>query len=339
MASAPAGFAGIPRVRLTLAPTPLHRASRLSEELGLDIWFKRDDLLGLGLGGNKARPLEFLLGQAVAEGCDVLVTGSGPQSNWSMLAAMAARMHGLEAVICFYGDPPPRAEGNLLLQEMTGAHVRWTGSNARESADQMVDEVAAQLRAQGRHPYAIPRGGATPRGSLGYLLAAEEIGRQCDEVGIAGATVWLAAGSCGTQAGLVAGAAAGMLGPERAASTSAMSSPVVGVAVSRPASECRRRILDLSIGAAALTGTEAPSEGAIRVLDGYLGPSHGKASPEGVAAAELTRRMEGVFLDPPYCAKAMAALVDAARNADIAGPVVFLVSGGAPTLFVRDGAL
>ncbi|MCF8543134.1 MAG: pyridoxal-phosphate dependent enzyme, partial [Candidatus Nanopelagicales bacterium] len=128
----------IPRVRLGQFPTPLQEAPRLSAAAGIPIWLKRDDLTGVGLGGNKVRALEFLLGAALDDGCDVLVTGSGPQSNWAMLAALAARRCGLESELCFYGSAPEVARGNLLLQELTGARIHWTGTKDRASVDLLI---------------------------------------------------------------------------------------------------------------------------------------------------------------------------------------------------------
>ena len=317
----------VPREGLALLPSPLQPAPRLSDALGVETWLKRDDLLGLGLGGNKARPLEFLLGQALADGCDVLVTGSGAQSNWSMLASVAARRSGLESIVCFYGDPPPEARGNLLLHGLVGTDVRWTGSPSRESVDVMIEAVADEQRAAGRRPFVVPRGGATPTGSLGYLLGAAEIAHQCAALGITEPTVWLATGSCGTQAGLVAGVAEGLL------------PSVVGVTVSRQAQECHARVYELAQGAADHAGTQPVTAGMVTIIDGYLGPGYGYPSAEGAAAAALALHTEGIFLDPPFCAKAMAALIDAARDGHLHGPVVFLVSGGAPTLFVQEGAL
>lgn len=322
-----ADLPGVPRTPLAITSTPLLPAPRLSEALGAEIWFKRDDLLGLGLGGNKVRPLEFLMGDAMTRGCDVLVTGSGAQSNWSLLASLAARRCGLESVVCLYGDPPPDARGNLALHRLVGSQLVWTGDPSRDSVDLRIAEIAAELESAGRRPYVVPRGGATSLGSLGYLLGSREIADQCATAGIANATVWLATGSCGTQAGLVAGAGGGML-PR-----------VVGVTVSRPVEECRERVLRLATGAADLAGISPPGPDDVNVLDGYLGPGYGYASAEGAAATELVLRTEGVFLDPPFCAKAMAALIDAAQGGTLTGATVFLVSGGAPTLFVQDGPL
>jgi len=317
----------IPRVTLGQFPTPLQEAPRLSAAAGIPIWLKRDDLTAVGLGGNKVRALEFLLGAALDDGCDVLVTGSGPQSNWAMLAALAARRCGLESELCFYGSSPKVAHGNLLLQGLTGARISWTGTKDRTSVDLLIEQTANLLRAQGRRPLVLPRGGATARGSIGYFAAAIELDAQCQALGIGRPTVWLGTGSCGTQSGLVAASGAGIL------------SRVVGVTVSRPVEECRTRITALASEAADLLGIQSPPATCIEVVDGWIGPGYGIASDEGLAAADLVAGTEAVILDPVFGAKAMAALLDYARSGDLHGPTIFLVTGGAPTLFAQGGGL
>jgi D-cysteine desulfhydrase len=315
------GLLGLSRVPFVAAPTPLHPAPRLSAAIGAEVWFKRDDLTGLGLGGNKVRGLEYLLGDALDHGCDCLVTGAGPQSNWAMLAALAARRCGLDPYLVFYGPPVPPA-GNLLLDELTGADIRFTGELDRASVDPGIDKLRDELRAAGRRPYPVPRGGATPRGAAGYVRAALELADQLMAAGLAPSKLWLATGSCATQAGLVAGA-------------HWLRTPyeVVGVTVSRAVDECLARVAALAGGAADLLDLPHADAPAITVLGGYLGPGYGERSREGEDAARLVARTEGVFLDPVFAAKAMAALVDAARAGRMAGPAVFLVTGGAPTLF------
>ncbi|MBO0821614.1 MAG: pyridoxal-phosphate dependent enzyme, partial [Nocardiopsaceae bacterium] len=230
---------GLPRVDLVLGPTPLHPAPRLSAELGVPVLLKRDDLTGAGLGGNKLRGLEFLIADALAAGCDSLVTGAGPQSNWTMLAALTALRHGLEPHVVCYGDGKShdgsRAEGNMRLHRWLGVDVRFTGSERRESVDAGIETVTAELRAAGRRPYPVPRGGATPLGSLGYVRASAEISDQFSRLDQPPAALWLATGSCGTQAGLAAGLAA-----------AGAPCPVVGVTVSRPAAEARDRVSALA---------------------------------------------------------------------------------------------
>lgn len=315
----PIGLAAQPRIRLGTLPTPLLPAPRLSAAVGVEIWFKRDDLTGLGLGGNKVRGLEFLLADALERGCDTLVTGGGPGSNWAMLAALAARTRGLDTVLVCYGDPVPPV-GNMHLATTIGADIQFTGDENRASVDSGVAAAADELRAAGHTPYPMGRGGATAVGALGYLTAARELAGQLADAGCVPTATWLATGSCGTQAGLVAGAAWQGLGP------------VVGVTVSRPAEECVERVTTIARAAADLAGVPAP-DGPPTVVDGHIGPGYGKRSPEGDAAAELVARTEGVFLDPIFGAKAMAGLLAAVRRGEVAGPVVFLVTGGAPTLF------
>jgi D-cysteine desulfhydrase len=314
------GLADRPRVRLATTPTPLHPAPGLSAELGTEVWFKRDDLTGFGLGGNKVRILEYLLGDATARACDCLVTGAGPQSNWAMLAALAARTRGLDTHLVFYGERVAAA-GNMALAELAGAEITFTGDEDRASVDAGIAEVAGELRRAGRRPYVLPRGGAIAEGSLGYARACLELAEQLRSAGLRPRALWLATGSCGTQAGLLAGA--GWLG---------LSVEVVGVTVSRPVDECLCRVGAIAGEVAALLGAGGGPP-APRVLGGFAGPGYGQRSTDGEAAAGLVARREGVFLDPVFGAKAMAALLATAPE----GPVIFLVSGGAPTLFTARG--
>jgi len=333
-------LAGVRRVELAQLPTPLHLAPRLSAELGVPVWFKRDDLTGLGLGGNKVRALEYLLADALDRGCDCLVTGAGPQSNWTMLAALAAIRCGVEPFVVCYGDAVPD-RGNLLLHRQIGTRIRFTSDPERSSVDDAMDVLAGELRNRGRRPYVVPRGGATPVGALGYLRASVELSVQSAELTDPPTALWLPAGSGGTCAGLVAGAA---LRPG--------SGEIVGVTVSRPVADITAQVRRLAAGALDLIGAFAyrvrrhaevdagvswhqvgKGDLPVDIRDGWIGPGYGVASAEGDRAAALTARTEGVFLDPVFGAKAMAALIDACRSGAVAGPVAFLVSGGAPTLF------
>jgi D-cysteine desulfhydrase len=319
-------------VDLVIAPTPLHPAPRLSRELGVPVLFKRDDLAGVGLGGNKLRGLEFLIADALAQGCDSLVTGAGPQSNWTMLAALACLRYGLEPHVVCYGEPTRheagRALGNMRLHRWLGVDVRFTGTPERSSVDAGIEAVTAELRAAGHRPYPVPRGGATPLGALGYVRASVELAAQLAQLDDPPAGLWLATGSCGTQAGLVAGAV-----------LTAAPYQVVGVTVSRPVEECSARVRELAAAAAALAGPGPDLPGMStgfpgpEVRDGWIGPGYGEPSAAGQEAARLVAATEGVFLDPVFGAKAMAALVADCRAGRVRGPQVFLVSGGAPTLF------
>jgi len=320
------GLAGRRRVSLVLEPTPLHPAPRLSRELGVPILLKRDDLTGLGLGGNKLRGLEYILADLREQGCDCLVTGAGPQSNWTLLAALACLRCQVDPHVVCYGEGAP-GEGNMRLHRWLGTDLRFTGDPDRASVDAAMGAVVAELQAQGKHPYLVPRGGATPLGALGYLRASVELAAQLATLGERPAGLWLATGSGGTQAGLVAGAA-----------LAGASYRVRGVAVSRPADETRDRVRSLAAGAAALAGGDRARVriAAPDVLDGWIGPGYGVPSPEGQQAARLVAMTEGVFLDDTFGAKAMAALIAKCRAGRVRGTQVFLVGGGAPTLFTSS---
>ena len=209
----------------------------------------------------------------------------------------------------------------MRLHRWLGVDVRFTGEAERSSVDAGIAAVTGELRAEGRHPYPVPRGGATPLGALGYVRASLELAGQLADMDESPTGLWLATGSCGTQAGLVAGAA-----------VTGARYQVIGVTVSRPAGEAAGRVRELAAAAAALAGIGA----ALPVADvraGWIGPGYGVPSAAGQAAARLVAETEGVFLDPVFGAKAMAALIAGCRAGQVHGPQVFLVSGGAPTLF------
>jgi D-cysteine desulfhydrase len=313
----------LPRIALATLPTPLLAAPRLSDALGVEVSIKRDDLTGLLLGGNKARKLEFLCGEALEQGAGTLVTGGGSGSNHVQLTAAASARLGLDCVVVCYGEPPVGEPLGLRLTRRLGAHVIFTGSADRASVDARLEEVAAKLTADARHPYVIPRGGASATGAVGYAVAAVELAEQLDAAGLDAATVFLSTGSCGTQAGLLVGASI--------VEESGVRLDVVGVPVSRPPEECAERIARLATGCAErLRWDRVFTAGEVNLLGGYLGPGYGKASPEGDEAAGLALRTEGLVLDPVFTAKAMAGLIAEARAGRLTGPVVFLHTGGTP---------
>src|SRR6266545_644856 len=224
------------RFPLAVLPTPLQPAVRLSAALaGPSILIKRDDLTGFALSGNKARKLEYLLGDALAAGCGVLLTGGGPDSNHCQAAAAAARVAGLACELVLYGDKPRQPRPNLELARRFGASVEFTGAPDRGSVDAALASRAEQLRAAGRRPYVIPRGGATPLGAVGYALAVHELAGQLAELDTDPAVVLVATGSCGTQAGLVAATEGLLLDPVFTAKAMAALVATVGKGLRGPA--------------------------------------------------------------------------------------------------------
>ena len=325
-----------PRFPLALLPTPLVEAPRLTRALGGPrLFFKRDDLTGFGFGGNKVRGLEYYLAEALAQRADVIVTGAGPQSNHIRATAAAARAAGLDVVAVMHNSRPAETQGNLLLDELLGLELRFTGDPNRALVDTKIEEVAEELRRAGRRPYVIPRGGASALGALGYVECVREMNGQLQAMGarpdpstgLRMCWLALATGGCGTQAGLVAGAK--IHGAPYA---------ILGITVSRPVAECVERIARFAVEAARLVGREIevrPEE--VLVREGFIGAGYGIPTTEGVEAIRLVARTEGVFLDPTYTGKAMAGLIAEIRSGRIGreDTVVFLHTGGEPGLFAH----
>lgn len=317
------------RVELGFTPTPVRAMDRLGRSLGLPdgaLWIKHDDATGLGNGGNKLRKLEFLCAQAIEQGCDVLVTGGGRQSNHARLTVAAANRLGLECHLVLAGDRPDVPTGNVLLDELLGAQVEWVGNLDYYPLEEAIVAASDRLAAEGRTPYAIPVGGASPVGTLGYARTALEILEQVPEVDL----VVVADGSGGTHAGLVAG-----LGDH---------GRVLGVDVgTRP--DLDTAIPPLAAAVAELAGLPAPT-GEIRIDHERWAPGYAAPNPAAREALRLVATLEGVILDPVYTGKAMAGLIAAVREGRITSDhrVLFIHTGGTPALFassyagwVRDG--
>jgi D-cysteine desulfhydrase len=309
------------RVPLGTWPTPLERAPRLARHLGLaadDLFVKRDDLTGLGGGGNKVRKLEYLCGSARERGATVLVTSGAAQSNHARLTAAAACRVGLRCCLVLAGEPPDTLRGNVYLNELLGADVVWSGSTDDVELVQRATDVAEGLRASGEVVELIPYGGSNVRGAYGYVDCGRELLSQLPGL----RHVVVAVGSGGTMARLVAS-----LGAPR----------VLGVdagAVHDPAA----RIDALVAGLRSLTA--APPDGsALRLRSDQVGPGYGVLTPDAHDALTAAARFEGLILDPVYTAKALSGLAAAVAEEDVGRgePVVFVHTGGLPGLFGHDG--
>ncbi|MEV7997081.1 D-cysteine desulfhydrase family protein [Streptomyces sp. NPDC086077] len=307
-------------VRLGTWPTPLEPMPRLAHSLGLgaeDLWVKRDDLVGLGGGGNKARKLEWLCGAAVAEGATHLVTTGAPQSNHARLTAAAGARLGLETVLVLAGTPDATPQGNLTLDALFGATCVWAGAGGGPALATAAEDVAARLRADGARPALLPFGGSSALGALGYGACGHELLTQAPDLD----TVVVAMGSGGTMAGLVHA-----LGPQR----------VLGVhcgAVTDPVDVVAALVSDLS-------GAPLPPD-SLRLRLDQVGEGYGTLTEPVMAALNRTARTEGIVLDPVYTGRAMAGLIAAVADGDIAPGrrTVFLHTGGLPGLFGHTGAL
>jgi 1-aminocyclopropane-1-carboxylate deaminase/D-cysteine desulfhydrase-like pyridoxal-dependent ACC family enzyme len=306
----------LPRFPLAVLPTPLLPARRLEKTLRSGpILIKRDDLTGFVAAGNKARTLEFLIGEATERGCDVVVTGGGPSSNFCAAAAAAAKLAQLECRLVIYGQAPVRLHPNLAAAFAWGARASFTGRPDRDEVDLLVRAAAAELEAAGRQAMAIPRGGATAAGAAGFALAADELAHQLDDCGVQPEGIVIATGSGGTQAGVLAGSTA-QDPPWR----------VIGASVSRPPAEASAQVLRLAQACASLLGQPQVASARVEVVDA-VGPGFGLPSSDGEAAARLLFETEGLLLDPVYTAKAFAEVLRLIHGG-MTGPIVFWHTGG-----------
>ncbi len=322
-------LAQFPRVKLCLAPTPLELLPNLSRALGgPQIWMKRDDLTGMGLGGNKVRKLEFLAGDALAKGANHLVTQGAVQSNHVRQTAAVAAKLGLKCTAVLEhrvetNDSAYLNSGNVLLDRLMGIQIEYRPGGA--DMQSAIEEVGARLESEGAKPYLIPGGGSNQVGALGYAAVAFELVQQANEIGLRIDRLVHATGSAGTQAGLVAG-------------LHAMSSPirVLGIGVRNPKDKQEANVLKLARATAAYMGVDRElPDAAVEANCDYVGTGYGHPTPGMVEAVQMVARTEGIFLDPVYSGKGMAGLIDLVRKGDFkAGEnVVFLHTGGAVGLF------
>ena len=301
------------RVELASWPTPLERMPSLALALGLgedDLWVKRDDLTGLGGGGNKVRKLEWLAGTALAEGATTLVTSGAPQSNHARLTAAAGARLGLEVVLVLTGEPSVSESGNLVLDRILGARVVRVGQQSSAEIDEIVQDVADSLRASGSVPAVIPFGGSSVLGARGYVDAGRELAQQAPDLD----TVVVAVGSGGTMAGLIHA-----LGADR----------VLGVdcgATSDPATIVTGLVEGMSPGL---------EIGKLRLRLDQVGGGYSELTSQVENAIVMAARTEGIILDPIYTGRALAGMIAAVHDQDITPGrrTVLLHSGGLPGLF------
>jgi D-cysteine desulfhydrase family pyridoxal phosphate-dependent enzyme len=317
--------ARFPRVHLAQLPTPLEPASRLSEALGHELWFKRDDLTGLALGGNKTRMFEFLIGEALERGADTIVAGAAAQSNYCRQLAAAAARHGLRCVLALRtvrGEADQDVQGNLLLDVLLGAEVTVHNIDIAQQ-DELLEQLERRLRGEGAEPY-LPQHDAY-LGAVAYFDCALELIEQLEDLNLAPRAVYLAAAG-ETHAGLLLGLKA-----------AGYHLPVIGVNPGITWWDVRERIREMAnTAAAALTLDVRISAAEVQLLHSEGEPGYGIPTDDAIDALKLVARNEGVLLDPVYTSKAMAALVRDARAQrlpDGEGPVLFLHTGGAPALF------
>jgi D-cysteine desulfhydrase len=320
-----------PRIALARGGTPLEPLPRTSAALGVEVLVKRDDLTGAELTGNKVRKLEFLLADARDRGADTVVTCGGEQSNHARATALAAARLGLGCRLVLRTDDPaqpPAATGNILLDRLAGATIRWISRPDWARRNELMAEEAATIDGAGGRAYVVPEGGSNALGAWGYVACAEELATDLAPLPAVPTTIVHAIGSGGTSAGLVIGA--------RLAGLHERGVRVAGVNVC----DDRAYFLDVigrlcaeMIARWSLPIAIGPAD--LDIVDGHVGIGYAKSRPEELATIRDVARRDGLVLDPVYSGKAFHGLVrELARDRHRFGErIVFVHTGGIFGLF------
>ena len=328
-------LSAFPRYALIEGPTPIQHLSRLSKQVGdVDIYVKRDDLTGLGGGGSKLRKLEFLLGEALAQGADTIITVGARQSNHARLTAAAAARAGLACEVVLTRMVPREDDdyvhnGNVLLDALLGARIHDLPGNADAMA--FAQNRADELRKAGHKVYLAPLGGSSAVGNLGYAACAMEVLDQSRALGISFDRIAVPNGSGGTQAGLVAGLLAMGEDPTRVVSHNVLATHENTLSNTQ---------LKAKETLALLRPDAVLSDASVIVEDGQRGEGYGIPTDAMREAVRLLASVEGLLLDPVYSGKAFAGLLHDIRSRAIGqgAKVVFLMTGGLPGLYAYRSA-
>lgn len=318
----------LPSAGLGHWPTPFHQVHRFGAEIGAEVWMKRDDIQGVALAGNKVRKFDLVVGQALADGRDTLVTTGAIQSNSARTGAAAAAACGMQSVLLLSGDKPDVALANHLLDEILGADVRFAGAVGWRQLNQGVDDIVTELNASGRRAFAAPVGCSSPLGSLGFARAFLELEAQCAATGVTPSAIVHTSTSAGTHAGLLVG---------RSLAKSNVRLIAVDVAAMFP--DTAASYLDLAQEAAALLGHDLDLvAGDVEICATQLGEGYGIHTSAATDAIKLLARTEAIVTDPVYSGKGLAGLVELVGSGSVGrgsrgGPVVFWHTGGFHALF------
>jgi D-cysteine desulfhydrase len=313
----------IPTIKLANIPTPLEEAPRLAAKMGLSkLYIKRDDLTGLAGGGNKARKLEYDFAAILKGGYDVIITAGGIQSNHARMTAAAARKLGLDIKLVLGGPDFGILKGNLLLDVLFGAEIRYLlDDDENDHLTSAMELWSKELTNKGHKPYIIPIGGSTGLGALGYVKAMQEISTQFNGGEV---QIILGVGSCGTFAGTILGSRIFL-----------PSSRVIGVSVSRTSAAIEKRTKEIILESAQLINYDINTDLlSVESFDDYF-TEYGEITEDGKQAIIDCANIEGILLDPVYTGKVMAGLKGLVEREIIDNtiPVIFIHTGGMPIIF------
>jgi len=309
-----------PREKVSLLPTPFHRLDRLSDMTGCELWIKRDDLTGFGLSGNKTRKFDFLIADAMRQGCDTLIGIGANQSNFCRILAAVGTRYGLEVHLILSGEKPEKATGNLLIDHLLEANIYHVPRSERE---EKARSVYHELSARERRVYFMPPGGSTPVGTLGYAAGFAEILSDIEHSGINFRHIIHASSSAGTQAGLVLGQA-----------ISGWDGRITGISVDVPEKELAQNVHQLASEAGAMMSISVDPE-LVHTDGNYIGEGYGIPTEACLKAIKKFAFNEGVFLDKVYTGKGASGFLDYCENEIIKPdePAIFIHTGGNIQLF------
>lgn len=334
------GYESLPRVPLATLPTPLEEAKNLRKAIGGPrLLIKRDDLTGLGCGGNKLRKLEYLMGDALSQGADVVVTSGAMQTNHGRLTAAACAKLGLECILVMTERDNGHYEGNRILQTLFGAKQVFANVNESvppekldkeklRAGDEKIAQVVAELKAAGKRPYVIPRGGRSLQGTAGYCNAMVELKAQMATMGISPDHIIVPSATCSTLTGTLLGS-----------KICSISADIHGIALSRSPAEGRAMVAEeFNKDAKAMGYSFQIQENEVDILGEYIGDGYGRMTAAGKEAIRLLAQTEAILLDPVYTSKSMSAYIDLVRKGYFKNDetVIFLHTGGLPLLFLHE---
>ncbi|MGY5852341.1 MAG: D-cysteine desulfhydrase family protein [Candidatus Thorarchaeota archaeon] len=321
-------FDKLPRANVAFLPTPLHPLRNLADSLGFsELWIKRDDLTGPSFGGNKSRKLEIVMGDAIEQGADTVITVGAVQSNHCRQTAAFAAAKGLRCILLLAGEEPKENKGNLLLDKFFGAELQYLPGESTLTLGDRLDTVTETLQDQGFSPYPIPAGASNSLGCIAYADAFREVLEQGQPHEFRPERIILATGTGGTQAGLLAGEAHYPLKTE-----------VLGVSVMESSEDASKRVATIVQEISEDYPDLMKRKPEVIITDKFVGEGYGVLDSATKTAIEMFAKLEAIILDPVYTGKAGLALIQLALSGDmdLDVPTLFWHTGGSPALFAHS---
>jgi len=308
---------------MSILPTPVHYLENISNELGVNIFCKREDLTGYAFGGNKTRKLDYLLYHAKLKGADTLIGIGAVQSNFCRLTAAMGKKCGFNVELVLGGKKPSKPTANHMLDILFGSNIHHVVSEDWSEWEGKAVQLEAELIANGRNPYWMPIGGSSPIGALGYVNAFQEILDDSKMLNVKFDIIVHASASAGTQAGLLVGK-----------EIHKWEGRIEGIGVAKSHRELSDDIYELAEKTGEYFGVNVPLS-KVSVYDDYMGKKYGDITKGCVEAVELFAQKEGIMLDYVYSGKAAAGLIDFARQGHFSKNenILFIHTGGNVGLF------